>query len=405
MPEFACRVGTPTGDVRVETHVAPDEGALRQELERRDLHVFEIRSRHAGLRIAGLQVGGGAKKVPRRQFLLFNQELVTLLRAGLPLVQCLDVLLERLKPGPFQRYLTDIRDRVRSGLALSEAFQAQGEAFPRIYAASLTAGERSGELATVMARYVQYTKKTEAIRTRVTAALIYPGLLTAMSGALIALLMFYILPKFSTFYAEFDAELPTITVVVITLAGWLHRHGLVFLALAVGSVIGGRAWAATPAGRLFFDARLLQVPFVGAVLRMYNIAQFSRTLATLLAGGIPLVSALQTATGALGNTVFVKAIDAITEDVRQGKSLWESMDRTGVMSDLAIEMVKVGEATGSLGTMLGNIAEFYDEQVDDSMTRIVSLFEPILLITMGGIVATILLAMYMPIFQLAGSGT
>lgn len=404
MPEYTCRVGTPGGEVRVEMHVARDEESLRQELGRRDLHVFEVRTRRPSLRIGGLRVGGGAARVPRRQFLLFNQELVTLLRAGLPLLQCLDVLLERMREGAFRRYLLDIRDRVRGGAALSEAFLAQGEAFPRIYAASLTAGERSGELPAVLARYVAFAMRTEKIRARVRAAMIYPSLLTVMSVALICLLMFYILPKFSSFYLEFGQDLPGITLFVIGIARSLQAHGLVIAGTVVVTVVVAQAWNATPAGRRFFDRVKLRVPVVGAVARMYNIGQLSRTLATLLAGGIPLVSALQTTSGALSNQTFVDAIDRMAEDVREGTALWDSIERTAVTSDLTIEMVKVGEATGALAQMLTSVADFYDDQLDDAMTRIVSLFEPVLLIVMGLLVAFILLAMYLPIFRLAGGG-
>ena len=388
----------------METHVAPNEDALRQDLVRRDLHVFEVKQRGGGIPIGKYRIGGGAKRVPRAQFLLFNQEFVTLLRAGLPLLQAIDVLLERMKQGPFRRYLTDIRERVAAGSALSEAFMAQAEAFPRVYAASLTAGERTGELPAVMQRYVDFAKKTERIRSRVTAALMYPTLLTIMSVGLICLLMFYILPRFSTFYSEFDQELPTLTVLLIDFARWLQGNGLYILVLAVASAIAAYAWKRTPAGRLFFDSLKLSIPIAGPVLRKYETSQFARTLATLLSGGIPLVSSLQTTAGAMGNRVFIDATHAIAEEVRQGKALWDSIEKTGAMSDLIIEMVKVGEATGQLASMLGNVAEFYDEQVDESLTRVVSLFEPILLVIMGVVVGVVLLAMYLPIFKLAGAG-
>ena len=404
MPEFVARVGTPSGDVREETHVASDEAALRAQLAQRDLHVFEVRSRRVGLSVGGVRLGGGAKRVPRRQFLLFNQELVTLIKAGLPLLQCLDVLLERMPDGPFRRYLVDIRDRVRSGSSLSEAFEAQGEAFPRVYSASLTAGERSGELAAVVARYVSFVRKTESLRSKVTSALIYPSLLTIMSVGLICLLLFYILPKFSTFYVEFDKELPLLTEIVIGFATWLQARGLLLLGVLIVGGVSARLYYATPPGRLFFHGLLLKVPVLGSVLRRFNIAQFCRTMSTMLAGGIPLVQSLQTTSDALNNEVYAGAVKRSVAEVRQGRSLWESLDETGAMTDLAIEMTKVGEATGALATMLGDVADFYDEQVDESMTRTVALFEPLLLVTMGVIVAVLLLAMYLPIFQLAGSG-
>lgn len=403
MPEYICRVGTLSGDVRSETHVAPDEAALRADLARRQLHIFDIRQRGAAVTIGGLRIGAGARTVKRRDFLLFNQQMVALIRAGLPLLQALDSILERMPEGAFRRYLTDIRARVQSGQSLSEAFTAQGEVFPRVYAAALTAGERSGELATVMARYLQFAKKTEYVRTKVSGALIYPALLSAMSLGLVALLMFYILPKFSEFYVEFDAKLPGITLFVIGLATFLKSQIGLIAIIGVGGILAARAWRQTPPGRLFFDRLTLKLPGIGPVLRMYNIAQFTRTLSTLLSGGIPLVSSLQTTSGAVDNMEFVNATLAIGEDVRQGRPLWESIDRTGVMSDLTIELVKVGESTGSLDVMLSNIAEYYDEQVDEAMTRVVTMFEPILLVVMGALVGFLLLAMYLPIFRLAGT--
>jgi type IV pilus assembly protein PilC len=402
MPEFIARVGTPAGDIREETHVASDEQALRAELNQRDLHVFEVRSRGVGVSLGGLRVGGSAKRVPRRQFLLFNQELVTLIKAGLPLLQCLDVLLERMPEGPLQRYLSDVRDRVRSGSSLSEAFAAQGEAFPRIYSASLAAGERSGEMAAVVSRYVSFVRKTEQMRSKVTSALIYPTLLTFMSVALICLLLFYILPKFSTFFIEFDKDLPLLTDIVMRFALWLQGNGLIILGLVVIGTVAARVWYTTPPGRLFFHGLALRIPLAGVVLQKYNIAQFCRTMSTMLSGGIPLVPALQTTAGAVGNEVYVGAIRRATNEVSEGRPLWESLDDTGAMTDLAIEMIKVGEATGALAQMQSDVADFYDEQVDESMTRVVALFEPVLLVTMGCIIAVLLLAMYLPIFQLAG---
>jgi type IV pilus assembly protein PilC len=405
MPEFICRVGTASGDVRLETHVARDEQALRAELARRQLHVFDIRHRGAGVTIGGLRIGAGARRVKRREFLVFNQQMVALIRAGLPLLQALDSVLDRMPEGAFRRYLTDIRERVQAGQALSDAFIAQGEAFPRVYAAALSAGERSGELGTVMGRYLQFAKKTEHVKTKVRSALIYPALLSAMSMGLVALLMFYILPKFAEFYGEFDAGLPGLTLFVITIAQFLQSQAVLLAITMGGGFLVARSWRRTDAGRLFFDSLILKLPMIGPVMRMYDIAQFSRTLSTLLSGGIPLVSSLQTTAGAVDNMVFANATNAIAEDVRQGRALWESIDRSGVMSDLTIELVKVGESTGSLDVMLSNVAEFYDEQVDEAMTRVVSLFEPILLVVMGAVVGFLLLAMYLPIFRLSGAVT
>ncbi len=403
MPEFICRVGTPGGDVRTETHVAPDEASLRGDLLRRELHVFDVRLRRAGLGVGPIRIGAGIRRVSRRQFILFNQQMVALLKAGVPLLQALESTLERMPAGAFRRYLTDVRDRVRAGASLSEGFEAQGDAFPPLYSASLTAGERSGELATVMARYLSFAKKTQMLRTKVVSALIYPAVLVAVSLLSISALVFFSLPKFAAFYADFNAQLPAFTQAIIDATTWLRSNAAVTgIAIVVG-IVAARWWRGTPGGRLVIDRTVLRLPLLGSVARMYNVAQFSRTLATLLSGGIPLLPSLQTVTGAMTNRVFVNACKTITDDVRQGKPLWESMDRTGAMTDLAIELCKVGEATGSLDVMLVNVADFYDEQVDENMTRVVSVLSPVIIVFMGFIVLVLLMAMYLPIFSLSGT--
>jgi len=403
MPEYVCRVGTPAGDVRLETHAATDEATLRKELARRDLHVFEMHLRRAGIGIGPLRFGSGTRRISKREFILYNQQMVALLKAGVPLLQSLDSSLERMKPGGFRRALADVRDRVRAGASLSEAFQAQGEAFPTMYSAALTAGERSGELATVMSRYLVFAKKTQMLRTKVVSALIYPAVLVGVSLLSVSALLFFSLPKFAEFYADFDSALPSYTQAIIDFTAWMRAHWIASTIGSVAAFLALRWWAATDAGALAIDRVTLKIPLLGSVARMYNVAQFSRTLATLLSGGIPLVPALQTTTGAMTNRLYIDAMREMTADVRQGRPLWESMEKTGVMTDLAIELCKVGESTGSLDVMLTNIADFYDEQVDENMTRVVSVISPVIIVVMGFIVLMLLVAMYMPIFSLSGT--
>ena len=403
MPEFVCRVGTPGGDVRLETHAATDEAAVRAELSRRDLHVFEVHLRRAGFGIGPLRFGGGGARIGKREFILFNQQMVALLKAGVPLLQALDSTLERKKPGGLRRSLTDVRDRVRAGASLSEAFAAQGDSFPTMYAAALTAGERSGELATVMSRYLTFAKKTQMLRTKVVSALIYPAVLVGVSLLSVSALLFFSLPKFAEFYADFDSALPAFTQGIIDVTGYMRENALLLGVGAVACWLALRWWRGTEAGGVAIDRAVLRLPMLGGVARQYNVAQFARTLSTLLSGGIPLVPSLQTTTGAMTNRVFIAALKAMTDDVRQGRALWESMDKTGAMTDLSIELVKVGESTGSLDVMLTNIADFYDEQVDENMTRVVSVISPVIIVFMGLIVLMLLLAMYLPIFSLSGT--
>lgn len=399
--EFHCRVATASGQITEATYVADSEERLRRDLEEKGLFLLSVRG--GGLRLGGRSIGlPQRRRVPTRDFLVFNQELATLLKAGLPLVQSLDILRKRSPNPTFRAALNDVHDRVRAGTALSEAFEAQG-LFSGVYTASLMAGEKSGSLEQVIRRYVAHVKVLTAARTQVVSALIYPVILVVLSAIVVGLIVFEVVPEFAEFYAQFGrgASLPLSTRVVVAISNNLVGSAGVILTALVALAVAGVLWFRQPAQRRRLHATSLRVPYFGSLARRFATAQTSRTLATLLSGGIPLVNALDIAARAVGNLSIASHLDGVARQVREGSSLAGALGTHGIFPHVAVEMVEVGESTGALADMLNSVADFYDEENQTSLTRFSNLIQPILLIVMGLVIAALLLSLYMPLFQLS----
>jgi type IV pilus assembly protein PilC len=398
--EFRCRVATASGQITEGTYVAESEARLRRELEDKGLYVLSVRG---GIRLGGFRLAiGRRRRVGTNEFLIFNQELATLLKAGLPLVQSLDILRRRVPNPSFRSALNDVHERVRSGTALSDAFDAQ-HLFPAVYTASLMAGEKSGSLEQVIRRYVQHVKVLSSARSQVVSALIYPVILVALSAVVVGLIVFQVVPQFADFYTQVGhgAELPLSTRVVVAISTNLVASAGLILPAVAAMVVGVVVWFRQPVQRRRLHAAILRVPYFGPLARRFATAQISRTLATLLSGGIPLVNALDIATRATGNQSIVTHLAAVAQQVREGNSLAGSLTAHGIFPHVAVEMVEVGESTGALAEMLNSVADFYDEENQTSLTRFSNLIQPVLLIVMGGVIAGLLLSLYMPLFRLS----
>jgi type IV pilus assembly protein PilC len=396
-PQFSIKAGWPDGTVGEESVLAPDSKAAQVEIERRGGHVFEVR-RH-GLVLPGGR-GGRKRRVKMADFLVFNQEMIALLKAGLPVVRSFEILLERQESAALRAVLADVKDRVNSGASISDAFAEQGDIFPRLYWTSLKAGEKSGEIESVLRRYLKYQKTVIAISRKVVSTLVYPAILILLSTVLIAILMTVVIPKFQEFFADFNADLPLLTVIVVGVAGFLRDNAIwLFPALFFGGWLLWR-WVRTPAGRSWADGALLKLPFLGGLFLRFAITQFTRSLATLLAGGTPLVPSLENSADAIGNRRVSKRVRDVVPKVREGGELWQALDSTGIFTNLTIEMIKVGETSGALEEMLTAVSDFYDEEIDVILARVITLVEPAILVMMGGIICTILLSVYLPIFKI-----
>ena len=342
------------------------------------------------------------QKVNTREFLVFNQELATLLKAGMPLVQSLDLLRRRVESPVFRQVLDDVHERVRSGTALSDAFGAHGDLFPRVYTASLLAGERSGNLDAVLRRYVEYTKIIATVKRKTISALVYPAILTSLAVVLVSIIVLKVVPAFADFYAGFDAQLPLSTRVIM--------GGVGFRAHAVPADHRRSSWAAwrsssdgfgSPGQKARAHHLILRVPMLGQVARKFATSQMSRTLATLLGGGLPLVNALDIAAHSIGNQYMAGQLEIVSSRVREGESFAAALEARHAFPEVAVKMAEVGESTGALQDMLNTVADFYDEEISTTMERFITLVEPVLLVVMGIVIAGLLLALYMPLFQLS----
>lgn len=390
--EYICKLGTPAGEIVEKAIEAANEAALKAELERQGLFLFSHR-------VAARPLSLVAPRVHPQKIQLFGQELAALIRAGLPLAQAMDLMSDRQRDPIFKKSLGNVRDRIRAGVALSDAFKQEGSLYPPLFSASLIAGERSGNLEAVLRRFVQYVKLNEAIKKKVVAASLYPMLLFGGMFVLMFVMLTQVLPQFSDFYDKLDAQLPLPTRVLLWVSGQLQAWGLVLVgAIAVG-VFSFAVWLRAENSRAIFDRWLMKAPLFGPLLRTYATSQLARSLSTLLSGGLPLVQALDVASNSVGNRAISRSVAASVPQVREGKSLSNSLEATGELEPLAIEMIRVGENTGSLGEMLSQVADFYDEDLEIKVQSILALVEPVALVFMAVVIGGMVMAMYLPMFE------
>jgi type IV pilus assembly protein PilC len=396
--EFRCRLVTATGEIVEGNYASESEARLRHEFEHQGLHVLSLRKKN--LLAGGLTGLPRRRKIPRHEFMVFNQEFATLLKAGMPLVQSIHLLRQQVTTPLFKTVLDDVHDKVRGGKALSDAFGDHGDLFPRVYTASLLAGERSGNLDAILRRYVAYEKVVDTVRRKTISALIYPAILIALAVFLVGIIVLKVVPAFSDFYASFDAELPMSTRVILGFSNLAQQQfGLVVATLALAGAAFA-AWIRRPGQRARFDHLVITIPFIGETVRKFTTAQMARTLSTLLGGGIPLVNSMEVTARSVSNRHMARELDFVTQRVREGQGLAASLSARGVVPEVALKMIEVGESTGSLQDMLSSLADFYDEEVETAVSRFVTLIEPGLLVMMGIVIAAIVLALYMPLFQL-----
>ena len=404
MAEYVCRLGTPTGEVVTKTVEATAERDLRSKLEREGFRVFSIAT--TGTMNVRRAFGGEqrARKIKTEDFLLFNQQLSALLRAGLPILQAIGILRKRVHNEQLRLTLEDVEEKVRAGQALSAAFAAQGEAFPRIYIASILAGERAGSLDEVLLRYVSYQKTITEARRKIKKSLAYPTVLVGASIILVMVLSTYVIPQFMKLYSGVGAqELPTVTVVVVTTAEFVSKNLVWLIPTIIGGLIFIFVWRRTPTGRMAIDRWILRMPVAGETVRQMTIAQFTRSLATLLAGGITLPESVEIASEAITNRALSYASRNVLSGIQEGKPFTDSLEASGWVSELATDMIGVGERSGALREMLDEVANFYDSEIDVRLNTITTFIEPVILVFMGSLVMTILLAMYLPLFYMIGN--
>jgi type IV pilus assembly protein PilC len=396
MSEFTIKLADERGRVQEQTHAAATAEELRLRFTQAGYLVYSVKAKSS----LGRQT---KKKIKLDMFLVFNQQFLTLIRAGLPILSSLDLLAKRQKDNTFRSQLEDVGSRVKTGESISSAFEAQGT-MPLVYTTTLLAGERSGNLEEVLQRYLDFQRVSLTFRKKLRASLIYPAFLIVMVIGLFIFLITFVVPRFASLYDQLGTKLPALTVLLLALGQYVQHYGLYVAPVLIGVGFLLARWSKSDAGNDLIDRVRIRIPVLGTVWLKYQVGLFSRTLATLLTGGLPLVPSLETAAKSIESRSIAKAVYVSVETVREGKGLSVSLERTGIFPELSIEMIEVGESTGALPQMLNSVAEFFEEDVQTSLAAIMSLIEPVILIVMGVVVVIVLIALYLPIFSLNGVG-
>jgi type IV pilus assembly protein PilC len=400
MPLFDCRIGSPSGEIVHETFEAVSAGSLRHRLSNEGFHIIALRRRLS--LFAGRQQPKRGR-ISNSQFLAFNQELVVLLRSGLPMLQVLDAILERLDEGALRRAVQQIRAAVKGGARLSEAFGHFPELFPHLYIASLQAGEQTGDLPVTLQRYIDYQKRVEQIKGKVKMAAIYPCLLCLAALVVLLFMVFYVIPKFADIYADAHVDLPWVTRLLIAGSDVLTNHLLLLLPLPLLLPLLLRRTGMRQRFGATIDRWKLRIAFLGPLCLEYALLNFTRTLATLLAGGIPMVSAMKMSRKTLNNRYLEDRLAGAIEKISEGQSPTAALEQTGFFPSLALRMITAGERSGALQDMLFEIAGYYESRVEERLECFSSMIEPLMMLIIGLVIGSIVVAMYIPIFQLAGA--
>ncbi len=400
MPLFICKLGSADGRIFEKELESANPEMLRQSLEDQGFFVFAVKKRPLQFL---WEKGIARNRVGNKELITLNQELLVLLKAGLPITQALDTILERIDSGRLADILKDVREDIKGGRSLSEALQKFPRAFPQLYVASIMAGERTGDLPLTIKRFNLYLKKSEVMKKKLIGALVYPGILVTVATLAITVLLVYVVPTFSQVYTDAGSQLPVPTQMLITFTGFLRRFFFLFVAIAISAVAFFRSWASTERGRYLLDAYKLKLPMVGEMWRKYSLTSFTRTLATVIGSGIPIVESLKMVVGTLNNSILEhKLLTAVTR-VEEGTRLSVALDSEQFMPPLAIRMLSVGETIGSLEEMLVEISEYFEEELEERLGVLATAIEPAIMIVMGIVIGGIIITMYLPVFKIAGT--
>ena len=398
MAEFLIKMADERGHVLEQVENGVSEQDIRERLAQQGFLVYSVKGRKG---LLSLGFGKARKKVGNDEFIIFNQQFLTLIKAGLPILKSLDLLSKRQRNPSFKTMLVNIQQRVKSGELLSDAFAAEGSV-SKIYTTTLLAGERSGNLEEVLARFIGFQRLSMSFRKKLIASLWYPALLITALAVMLALLMTYVVPQFAELYSSLNAKLPAITVFMLGIGKGIRNYYYFILLGIILLAAGITIWSRSKSGGRILDAVRYRLPLIGNIWMKYQVSMFSRTLSTLLSGGLPLVPSLETASQSINSFKISDNVGHASRRVREGRALSFSLEETKFFPELAIEMVEVGESTGALPAMLNSVAEFYEEDVQNALAAAMQLIEPFILIFMGVTVAFVLISLYLPIFSLSG---
>ena len=376
---------------------------VRGESRAASVTVVTTNLRRQGIRIVKIrrQTFRGGRKVSEKDITFFTRQLATMLKAGVPLLQSFEIVARGHSNARFSRLMMEIKNKIEAGSSMSQAFREHPNHFDALYCNLVAAGEASGTLDAILDRLATYKEKILAIKSKIKSALFYPISVVVVAIVVIWIIMVFVIPAFKKVFANFGADLPAPTLIVIAISEWVVAWWWLVFLIMIGTVVGtGIMLKRSAAFRYGFDRMMLKFPVIGGILEKATIARWTRTLQTMFAAGVPLVESLDAVGGASGNAVYAQATKRIQTEVSTGTSLTNSMSNTGLFPTMVLQMIQIGEESGSLDNMLGKVADYFEREVDDAVTALSSLLEPIIIVFLGVVIGGLVVAMYLPIFKL-----
>jgi type IV pilus assembly protein PilC len=401
MAEYLVKVADDRGHLLEQVENGYSESEVRERFVQQGYLVYWVKPQGVFTKRGGFKLGRGGK-IKQSRFVIFNQQFLTLIKAGLPILSSLDLLIKRQKDARFQNILENVRDRVKSGELLSDSFAAQG-VFPKIYTTTLLAGEKSGNMEEVLSRYIGFQRLALTFKKKLAVSLVYPSLLVTVVTCMLVFLVTYVVPQFAKLYENLNATLPVITQIMLAIGLRTQEYLPIAVVVLIVAAVALWRWKATDKGAEVIDRIILKLPLIGEIWLKYQVASFSRMLSTLLQGGLPLVPSLETAGASMGSRRILNGISNAAARVREGRGLARSLEDQQMFPDLSVEMIEVGESTGALPAMLNSVAEFYEEDVQTALGAAMALIEPVILIIMALFVGGVLISLYLPIFTLGSN--
>jgi type IV pilus assembly protein PilC len=402
MAKFSWEGKTRTGAMQKGEMEAPSEAAVTATLRRQGILPAKITERGKGLDI-DLKLPGFKPKVTTKDLVVFTRQFATMIDAGLPLVQCLDILGRQQDNKTFKVILVSVKESVESGSTFAEALKKHPKAFDELYVNLVAAGEVGGILDTILNRLAAYIEKALKLKKKVKSAMTYPTTIVGIAVVVIAVILIFVIPAFEKIFADFGGSLPLPTQIVINLSNFIQHYILVIIGVIVIFIAGFKRFYRTAKGRELVDDVALKLPIMGILIRKVAVAKFTRTLGTMMSSGVPILDGLDIVAKTAGNKTVEKAINRVKQSISEGKTIAEPLEKSGVFPPMVCQMIAVGEQSGALDTMLNKIADFYDDEVDDAVGNLTAMMEPLLMLFLGITVGGLVIAMYLPIFKLAGA--
>jgi len=399
VPVWAWEGKTRSGEIKKGEMEASDEGAVQHRLRAMALQNVKIRRKSAGLGFKLPGIGG----ISQKDIVIFTRQFATMIDAGLPLVQCLDILATQLDNAAFREVLTTVKVKVESGSTLADALKEHPKVFDTLYVQLVAAGEIGGILDTILNRLAAYIEKNEKLKSKVKGAMVYPSIVLMVAVVVTFVLLLFVTPTFEKMFKDFGGAMPAPTQIVINLSNFLQKYIMLIIGLTIAAAIAFRTWKNTPKGREQWDSFTIQTPLFGPLIRKVAVARFTRTLGTMISSGVPILDALEVVAKSAGHTVIEKAIRYTKLKISEGKTIGQPLAETKVFPAMVVQMIGVGEATGAMDQMLTKIADFYDDEVDAAVSALTSMIEPVMMVFLGAVVGGFLIAMYLPIFTIAGA--